>query len=828
MGGDAPLLVVDSAGRVARWSPAAEELLGPSAGEALGRPLTELLRAPPQGPGDDGGTRRRRRLAELAGGPGGRGLDVRPDLGPDGSLTWEVFLPPAGRTRPGVDAAVLEALVDHAPGGLFVLDDDLRVLSANDAAQHMCGGSDLRLEGRPLRSVWCLTPPEEMERLLRRVLSGGVPPPGQVVPAHLTDGLQHRHLNVSVFPLRDGLGAVVVITDVTARERTRRRFQALTAVRDRVGTTMAVVPTCQELADALVEGFADIAVVEVVESVVRGEEPPLMPLGRDVPLRRAAFGHSGGDYRLQAHPVGDVRALPFPTPYAQALIDLRPRSITLDSEASWVAIDPDRARAIRDSGAHSLLVAPLTVRGTVIGLLSLYRTGQGDGFDEHEVALVSELATHTALSIDNARRFTHEHTIAAALQRHLLPSEPASQTAVETAHLYVAHEEGGGGWFDAFDLPGARTALVVGEVDGHGIHTATVMGQLRTVVNSLASLDLDPDELLARLDDATTRLAHERMALPAGDPLRGHPVRATCVCAVYDPFARTCTLASAGHPAPFVVGAEATVRRLSLPAGPPLGIGDGLPFAATTVTLADGDILGLYTSAFRAAARPRPEPAAGGRGQPEGAPDGPEAAAEALAEERMRSRDAKAEAEADGTVGPDPADGLEQVLAGRERPLQGLCDDVLYRLRLDDLTGDAVLLLARTHPFPDDRVADWELEELPTAASAARGHVRHQLAVWDVSEDVGYATEGIVSELVTNALRYGAPPIRLRLIKDRALTCEVQDSSTSAPRMRHARTIDEGGRGLYICARLAQNWGVRYTAHGKTVWTEQSLTTPPV
>jgi PAS domain S-box-containing protein len=734
--GDTPLMVVDSAGLVAQWSAQAEALLGPSAGEVLGHPVTDLLR----------------RLPER-------------------------------------EAAVLEALLDNAPGGLFVLDDELRVMSANEAAQHMCGVGDGQLRGRSFRSVWCLTDAAEMERVLRRLLASGVPPPGQVVPALLTEGIQQRHLAVSAYRLRDGLGAVVMVRDVTARERTRRRLRALRAVRDRVGRAMEVVATCQDLADALVQEFADIAVVEVVESVVRGEEPPLKPLGRDVPLRRAAFGHKGGEHQVMAHPVGDVRALPFPTPYAQALIDLKPRTVDLDPGLSWLAADPDRAQAIRDAGAHALLVAPLTLRGTVLGLLSLYRTRPGDAFDRREVSLVSELATHTALSIDNARRYSHEHTIAAALQRHLLPSEPASQTALETSHLYVADDTGGGGWFDAFDLPGARTALVVGEVAGHGIHTATVMGQLRTVINSLATLDLGPDELLARLDDATMRLAREREALPPGDPLRGQPVRATCLCAVYDPFTRTCTLASAGHPAPFVIGAEATVRPVDLPPGATLGGTGGLPFAATTVTLADGDILGLYSAALLAATRPREEPA--------------------------RLRDG-------GDVGH-----LEQVLAGRDRPLQDLCDDMLYRLRVGDLGGDAVLLLARTHPFPDDRVASWPLEDQPTAPSAARRHVRHQLAAWDVGDDVAYATEAIVSELVTNALHYGTPPIHLRLINDRTLTCEVHDTSLSAPRLRHARTVDEGGRGLFICARLAQNWGVRYTAHGKTVWTEQSLTPPP-
>lgn len=83
-----------------------------------------------------------------------------------------------------------------------------------------------------------------------------------------------------------------------------------------------------------------------------------------------------------------------------------------------------------------------------------------------------------------------------------------------------------------------------------GIHAATTMGQLRTVVHALAALDLEPDELLARLYDTAARLAEERAQLPQSDPLNQEPLAATCAYAVYDPFTETCTVASAGHPAP--------------------------------------------------------------------------------------------------------------------------------------------------------------------------------------------------------------------------------------------------------------------------------------
>ncbi|MFI9803797.1 SpoIIE family protein phosphatase [Streptomyces sp. NPDC052301] len=778
MAGETPLMVVDGQGVVVQWSHRAEELLGRSAGDVVGRPATDLV-SPVPVPG--GGAVERRRhddLRAVAEGAAGGGLRVRPVLRDDGSVAWGIFLPPANGMVPGIETAVLDALSAHTAGALFVVDEELHVVSANAAAQALSGASARQIQGRPLTDAWPLSSPGELENMLRQAMADGTPATDHVMRTGPKNEPQHTHA-VSVLPLRDAAGAVVVAHDVTGQEKARRGVQALYAVRERVGQTLEVVATCQELVHALVPGFADIAVVEVVEPVVRGEEPPLSPLGRDVPLRRAAVGNSGGDQQARAHPVGDVRALPFPTPYAQALADLKPRTIALGPDTPWLAADPARAEAIRASGARALLIAPLTLRGRVLGLLSLYRTQRAGGFDEKELALTLELATHTALGIDNARRYTREHTIAAALQRHLLPPAPPSQTAIETADLYVADDRGAGGWFNACALPGARTALVVGEVAGHGIHTAVTMGQLRTAMQSLAGLDLEPDELLARLDDTMARLAWERRALPLGDPLRSQPLSATCLCALYDPFTHTCTIASAGHPPPVVAGPGSSTRVVELAAGGALGGGGGPPYATTTVTLADGDVLALYTASLLEAARP-------GCGESNTLP-------------------------------------LQRLLGDIDRPLQDLCDEILYRLRIDTLPGDAILLLARTHPFPADCVATWPLDEEPIAPAIARRHARRQLADWGVDEDTAYDTQEVVSELVTNALRYGAPPVHLRLINDRKLTCEVHDSGISAPRLRHARTVDEGGRGLFICAQLAQNWGIRYTNDGKTVWTEQAL-----
>lgn len=135
------------------------------------------------------------------------------------------------------------------------------------------------------------------------------------------------------------------------------------------------------------------------------------------------------------------------------------------------------------------------------------------------------------------------------------------------------------------------------------------------------------------------------------------------------------------------------------------------------------------------------------------------------------------------------------------------------------------MIVARTRAFPADRRAAWRLDASPSAVAVARRRTREQLAAWGLKGETADDTQLIVSELVTNAVRYGTPPIELRLIHDRTLTCEVRDAGSASPRLRHAGVVEEGGRGLFIIAQLAQTWGTRYTASGKTIWTEQTL--PP-
>ncbi|MFE3633700.1 SpoIIE family protein phosphatase [Streptomyces sp. NPDC059168] len=757
MPSDDRLMRLDEAGRVLEWHRAAREAFGRSAEETVGRTVASLLRGGPDG---------------RVGPDVLRPVLVRPML-TDGTLVWEVSAAPDAAS--GHDLAVLRAIFTQSPVGLHVLDDRLRIVRVNTASHTLRDTAEDRLLGRVFSRAYGLADPEQEEAAARRVLETGRAELNRivrVVPA--AAGREHSVYSVSYVRLEnargDVLGLVASAIDMTERERALWRLSVVDEVRRRVGERLDVIAACHEFVDAVVPRFSGIAVVEVVEEVVRGEAPPLVPVGREVPLRRAAFRGV-----VSAYPVGEVRRLPYGTPFSRVLTDLRPRLVRVDEDSLWLGADPPRADAIRASGAHSLIVAPLALRGEALGVVSFYRHREEEPFEEADVALAADVCAHAALCIDNARRYARERTIAATVQRRLLPQRPAVPDTVELSHLHLSASEGGGAWFDVIGMAGSRTALVVGEVSGHGMAAATTMGQLRTVIHSLVSLDLAPDELVARLSDTAARLAAERAALPAGDPLHREPLTASCLIAVYDPIDLTCTFVRAGLADPVVVPPGGDPAVVSVPAGPLLAGPGNAPFPATTIDLPAGSTLAIGT---RALAREVLAPAAPLR---------------ALFDEHAHG------------------------------PLPDLADAMAYAVGDEQRSQDALMLFARTAALPAERVFGRALPPGPEAAPFARAEARRRLRAWGVDQEAAFTTELIVSELVGNAVRYGIPPLNLRLICNGVLTCEVSDAAMSAPHLKHARTSDETGRGLFIVATLADAWGTRYQAEGKTVWAQQSL-----
>jgi serine phosphatase RsbU (regulator of sigma subunit) len=486
--------------------------------------------------------------------------------------------------------------------------------------------------------------------------------------------------------------------------------------------------------------------VDLLEAVLQGEEPQ----GGGRTLRRMASRGTVGDE--SAVPVGSTFTVVAGTPGERALT---------------------RGAAVPGTGEQlRTLVAPLLVRGAVLGLVEFTRSGSGRPFEPDDLVLAEELAARAAVSIDNARRYTREHGLAVALQHSLLPRNLPERTALEVAYRYLpAHAGVGGDWFDVIALPGFRTALVVGDVVGHGINAAVAMGRLRTTVRNFSALDLPPDEVLGRLDELVAQLDEEGTG--PGLEISG----STCVYAVYDPVTGDCALARAGHLRPALITPDGTVVYPEVAVSPPLGIG-GHPFETSELRLPDGSYLVLFT-------------------------DG-------LVESRRGDIDVGLER-------------LRAVLAeNARRGPEEICEAVTRAMLVGTPADDVALLIARTGLLGADRVAEWEVPIDPAAVAPVRAACAERLASWGL-EDLAFATELILSELITNAIRYGAPPVRVRLLYDTSLVCEVSDGSSTAPHLRWAATTDEGGRGIFLVAQLAHRWGTRYTVEGKVIWCELPL-----
>ena len=649
--------------------------------------------------------------------------------------------------------------------GVLIVAADGRLMLANDEARRLLGLPP-DAEGRLVSELPGLDPETRALLTSGREATDEVHLAGERLLAVNQRPTEHRGgTKGTVVTLRDSteLQAVTGRAEV-ARERLRLLYDAGL----HIGTTLDVLRTADELARVPIPRFADFVTVDLADAVLHGDEPT--PTATD--MRRAAVSGIRDDHplseqgRLFDYVASTPQARGYGTGHSQLVSDL-------PTATSWRLQDPERARAIIDYGIHSLITAPIQARGVVLGMASFWRGQRHEPFNEEDLSLAEELVARAAISIDNARRYTREHALAVTLQQSLLPQAMPEQNALDLAYRYLPAQSGvGGDWFDVIPMPGSRVALAVGDVVGHGLHAAATMGRLRTAVHNFSALDLPPDELLSHLDDLVGSIDQNETSETAAGV-----VGATCLYGIYDPVTRRYVVARAGHLVPALVHPDGTVTFPDVPAGPPLGLG-GMPFRTAELCLAEGTQLVLYT-------------------------DG-------LIEDRRRDLDAGLEL-------------LRDALAGHPgRPPEETCQHVLDSLLPGHPKDDVALLVARTRELPPDQVADWDVPADPAAVSGMRDAVSQRLEAWGLSE-CGFTMELILSELITNAIRYGAGPIHVRLIRDRTLICEVADGSSTSPHLRYAATTDEGGRGLFLVSQMAERWGTRYTPHGKVIWAEQSL-----
>ncbi|MFG2147613.1 SpoIIE family protein phosphatase [Streptomyces sp. NPDC048696] len=695
------------------------------------------------------------------------------------------------------DLAASQAIFGQSPFGFLLFGTDLTVLRANKRFATVFGGEPGDHRGHTVHDYLGRAEADRMAAALQRVLETGESVTDLQLVGTAPGDPARRHWSINLYRVHSGTGRPIGVAslgiDVTRRHNAareaadaRRNLALLNEAGNRIGNSLDLETTARELLDVAVPGFCDLASVDLYTALLAGDEAIQSRADGSAELRRVAFASAVSDGPLTGSgpgpvvTVGDVHRYPFHSPCAGALRTGRLHAVPGD-EGSLV---------------HTTLAVPMVAHDTVVGLVQFSRAKGSEPFGDRDRALATELASRAAVCIDNARLYRREHERALILQRSLLPPGDPEAAGLDIACRYLpgnAATEVGGDWFDVIELPGHRTALVVGDVMGRGLRAAVAMGELRTAVRTLAMLDLEPAEVLSHLDEIARGLGdpggpdRDLAGARRGRPgARGaHKSReadlsevylATCVYAVYDPVTRRCAIANAGHLPPVLVEPGEPALFLDMPPGLPLGVG-GEPFEEIEVELPEGALLALYT-------------------------DG-------LVESRDHPLDEGLRA-------------FRKAISDPVAELEDVCDQVLNTLDTRHGEDDIALLMARIQGLAPDAVGDWRLPREPRSVGRARELARAQLLAWDLGDLVD-TTELLVSELVTNALRYGEGEVRLRLLRDRALVCEVWDAGLVQPRRRRARDTDEGGRGLQLVGLLSASWGSRRTPRGKTVWFELSL-----
>ncbi|MFD5841667.1 SpoIIE family protein phosphatase [Streptomyces chartreusis] len=792
-------------GLVDQWSLRAEQIFGIPAARAVGMDPIEAFVDP------DLREQGQRKMAEILDGREWTGVvpfrvpddaDGRP--GEDGLA--EVYVMPT-QTEDGERAAVCivvdvrtlrrmetdlaasQAIFGQSPFGFLLIDPDLRVRRANQRFASLFGGRPDDHRGKDVHDYLSRPEAERVSATLRRVLESGDSITDMHVTGFLPGSDERRHWSVNLYRVHSGSGRPIGIAwlgiDITARRAAareaaaaRRNLALLNEAGARIGNSLDLETTARELLDVVVPGFCDLATVDLYQGLLAGDETPPGLADGSAELRRVAFASAVSDAPFVGGgapvAVGAVHHYPFNSPCADALRTARPQHVP-GEEGGLV---------------QSTLAVPMVAHDTVVGLAQFARTKGSEPFGDRDRDLAVELAARAAVCIDNARLYRREHERALILQRSLLPPGDPVASGLDIACRYLPGDsssdrpsEVGGDWFDVIELPGHRTALVVGDVMGRGLRAAVAMGELRSAVRTLALLDLEPAEVLSALDEIARGLGAPggvqqatRAARRPREADLSEVYLATCVYAVYDSVTRRCTFANAGHLPPVLVEPGEAALMLDVPPGMPLGVG-GEPFEEVEVELPEGALLALYTDGL------------------------------------VESRDHPLDEGLQAFVG---------ALTDPSQPLEDVCDHVLNTLDTHHGEDDIALLMARVQGLPADSVGDWTLPREPRSVGRAREYARGRLLSWDLEALVD-TTELLVSELVTNALRYGEGEIRLRLLLDRTLVCEVWDSGLVQPRRRRARDTDEGGRGLQLVGLLSAAWGSRRTPRGKTVWFELPL-----
>ncbi len=354
-----------------------------------------------------------------------------------------------------------------------------------------------------------------------------------------------------------------------------------------MGATLDLDQLARGLINIVVPHFSNSAGLLLLESLVAADEPPASQNDGSYLLRRMAIATDDSNPDWDAtFPTGEVLRYPAGSPYTECMSTGRP--VRQPAMTTTEAIELAETWLRRPMGLladSSMLLLPLNARGSTLGFIVCNRRKGFRSFDAYDTEIGMEFASRAAIFIDNARRYNRERATALTLQRSLLPTGLSAPSSVEVTHRYLPGSqliEVGGDWYESISMPGARVALVVGDVAGHGVRAAVTMGRLRTAIQTLAMLELSPAETLQHLNELMRKIGERE------------PHFATCVYATYDAVNGTCEVACAGHLPPLLVRPDGTSEFLDVSPAPPLGVGEGL-ISSRTFEIEDGSMFVLYT-----------------------------------------------------------------------------------------------------------------------------------------------------------------------------------------------------------------------------------------
>jgi anti-sigma regulatory factor (Ser/Thr protein kinase) len=517
----------------------------------------------------------------------------------------------------------------------------------------------------------------------------------------------------------------------------------------------------------------------------------------------AVFGVEGdrltivGLYGYQPGDGDPFSPMPLDTDHPAAEVIRTGRAVYLSSPADYKTRYPVMWQLVETFGRQSWAFLPLTVAGRTMGAW-MASFAYPVAFTPDERSVLTTVARMLAQALSRAGAQETERALTDGLQRSMLPMLGPQIPGMTVAARYVPTGGGlqvGGDWYDMIPLPNGRFALAIGDVQGHDVRAAGLMGQLRIALRAYASEGHRPDAVLSR----ASRFLH---GMADGDPESPDLRFATCLYVEADPVTGILDIARAGHPDPAIRMADGTVLTRPTAGGLPLGIDPDADYPTTRITLEPGETMLICTDGLIET---------GGHDLDSGW-------------QRIRTilEDHKGDLE-------ELADALVQGVHG---PSSHHTTGPLADRREDDI---AVMLLCRPG---EDRGLDHTLAPAPTVrrtllsvaqaeperVAVARQHLRELLHDWPSQDQVDSAVL-LLSEMLTNVLVHtDADALMQAEVRGepggRRMRVEVTDTSDDLPHKRRPGEMASSGRGLVLIELLAQSWGVDPRGEGKSIWFE--------